>query len=223
MIIKNQMLRALADHEYIMANGLMASGDMQGAKMFWSFASTKYEYLAAGFGGDSRMNLLNLSREIARQAEDSRAVYRISSKILAVMISPEGELPVMELRPGIISAEPVKDCPKTHEVMEKNSGSAKYVYRVEIPFGNSPVNQFAEFRRRFPPGVLTDMFYGAIRQIVWVRDSAESGLLNVGFQYKQTGYLKIFSSHPKDKHGYMKDIIDIYGTSLDRIFQGLKR
>ena len=51
----------------------------------------------------------------------------------------------------------------------------------------------------------------------------QSGLLNVGFQYKQIGYLKIFSSHPKEMHEYMKDIINIYGASLDRIFRDLKR
>ncbi len=223
MIIKNQMLRALADHENIIANRLMTSGDMQGAKLFWSFASAKYEYLAAEFKGDSRMNLLNLSREIARRAEDSRAVYRISSKILAVMISPEGELPVMELWPGTVSTEQVNDCPKTNELMEKDSVSAKYIYSVKIPFGNPATNQFAEFRRSFPPGVLTDILVGSTRQTIWIRDSAESGLLNVGFQYKQAGYLKIFSSHPKERHEYMKSIINIYGASLDRIFQNLKR
>ncbi len=223
MIVKTQMLRSMADHEDIMAHRLMASGDVQGAKLFWSSASSKYEYLAREFRGDSRMNLLNLSREIARRAQDSRAVYRISSKILAVMVSPDGELPVMELRPETISAEPVRDCPKTHELIEKDSGSAKYVYRVEIPFENSARNQFAEFRRRFPPGLLTDMLAGSVRQTIWVRDSAESGLLNVGFQYKHTGYLKIFSTHPKEKHEYMKGIINTYGASLDRIFQNLKR
>ena len=223
MIVKNQLLRALADHESVMANRLMAGGDAQAAKELLSHSSAKYEYLAAEFKGDSRTALLNLALGLARRAEDNRAVYRVSSKILAVMISPEGALPVMELNPGKISAEPVRDCPKTQEIIEKYSGSVKYVYRVNIPVGNLPINQFTEFRLRFPPGVLTDMLVGSVRQTVWVRDSGESGLLNVGFQYKHSGYLKIFSSHPKEKHEYMKKIIDIYGASLDRIFKNYKR
>ena len=222
-IVKNQLLRALADHESVMASRLMATGDAKTAKELFSQAAAKYEYLACEFRGDSRMNLLALAQELARKAEDNRAVYRVSSKIIAVMVSPQGELPVVELKPGKISSELVKDCPKTHEIMEKDSGNAKYIYRVSIPTATTHINQFTEFRLRFAPGVLTDMLVNSVNQTVWVRDSGESGLLNVGFQYKHTGYLKIFSSHPKDKHEYMKKIIDVYGASLDLIFQNYKR
>ena len=68
MIVKNQLLRALADHESVMANRLMAGGETQTAKEFLSHASAKYEYLAAEFRGDSRSNLLNLALELARRA-----------------------------------------------------------------------------------------------------------------------------------------------------------
>ncbi len=219
-LTKNRMTYLLAHYEGVVAGRRLDVGDARGAQPLFANAINKYEHMASINDGEERMSMLNEALKLARRSGDNVKTYRLLNTISRLIMNPDSGMTYVEIGPVEVNMQPIRNAIMKTYSNEIYGSLSYYVYRVELDRDG-----FGRLAVLFDDSELGTLIADARGKYlgdsgVQVTDEQVMGVI-IRFEYNHSGYLEISSKHSAQHHTYVENVINVYGTAMDRIVSGL--